>query len=282
MGVSSAIEKAIAGKWIAGASIGDAIRRAKALNSKGIRVQINYLGELFTERKEVEESVSTYLELIRRISKEGVKVDIAVKATQIGMLMGSGYTQRNYAKIVALARQKRVFVWMDMEEVEFVDRTIALYDTQVGGGGVGICIQSYLKRSKADIQRLIEHKAVIRLVKGAHATSKIKDYMPRPWATRNYRELMGILFRGSEHIMVATHDKALIRYAARLNRRHKRFVEYAMLNGIMDSYAGRLASSGEHVSMYVPFGSRWIDYSYRRLKELSNLKIILRSILSGE
>ncbi len=282
MGVSSAIERAIAGKWIAGAGINDAIRRTKELNARGIRTQINYLGELFSDRKDVEESVNTYLKLIERISNEGVKADIAVKSTQIGMLISASYAARNYSKIVGAARRRGVFVWLDMEEAEFVDRTISLYKTQVKNGGVGICIQSYLKRSERDIRNLIRSKAAIRLVKGAHASSKMKDYMPRPWATRNYRKLMGALFMGSGRIMVATHDRSLIDYAIRLDKRYGRKAEYAMLNGIMDRYAEKLASSGRPVSIYVPFGGRWVDYSYRRLKEMSNLKIIVRSILNGE
>jgi proline dehydrogenase len=42
-----------------------------------------------------------------------------------------------------------------------------------------------------------------------------------------------------------------------------------------------LARKGEKVSIYVPFGERWISYSYRRLKELSNLKLVIRSLFGN-
>ena len=276
--VSAEIEKLIAGRWIAGAKIDDAIKKSRALNRSKIRTQINYLGELFMEKADVNDAVNTYLKLVNKIDRS-TDSDIALKATQLGLLMGKKFAASMYGRVVEQARKKKIFVWLDMEEQEHIDDTIDIYYTQLRNAGVGLCIQSYLKRSENDIRELVGRGAVIRLVKGAHSNPKNRVYLQRPEATRNYAKLMQYLFANSERFMIGTHDDRLIEKARLLNKRYRRIVEYGMLNGIRQSYALKLADAGERVNIYVPFGPRWIDYSYRRLKEASNLKLIVRSLI---
>ncbi len=276
------LERLVAGKWIAGPSIRDSIRRSKELNALKITAIINYLGEEFTSEEDIEDTVITYQKLILEIHKHKVNADISVKASQLGLRVSSKKFVSNYSKIVSLARKNKVFVWLDMETAADVDATVSAYKSQLKAGGhVGICIQSYLKRSASDIKSLSRLGAVIRLVKGAYSSDTRTAFRSRQEKTANYKMLMEYMFLHSNDFVIATHDQSMVSLAKRLHSSHHKNFQYAMLNGIRGNLAKQLAGDGWRVEVYVPFGTRWLSYSYRRLKEASNLSLVLKSIFSS-
>jgi len=281
MSLNGILERMIAGRWIAGESVSDAISVATRLNRRGVTAMVNYLGENFTEEKEVESAVKTYESVMAAASSVHARISLAVKPTELGLLIGQKTAEKNYSRLVALARKRKIFVWLDMEEHEYVDKTLAIYLKELGRGGVGICIQSYLRRSESDVKMLVRAGGVIRLVKGAYKEGASIAYQTRSEATKNYSRIMGYLFSKGGKFMIATHDDEMIREALELGRRHKARPSFAMLYGIRNNYAFSLAERGEDVSIYVPFGKAWAQYGYRRLKELENSKLFLRSLLGG-
>lgn len=280
--VQNFIEKAIAGRWISGSTIQDAITDSKEFNSKGIKTIINYLGESFTNDYEIAEAVDTYMRLIRYIAENGINADISVKPTQLGLLKDADTLKSNYSKIVAEARKAKIFVWLDMEEADYVDATIQLYLSELDGAGVGICMQSYLKRSEDDIRKILQKGSVIRLVKGAYSSTKNKSFNTREAVTSNYSKLMGMLFSQGAGFTLGTHDIKMIKEAQALNKEYRRDVTYAMLKGINNKYLLGLSKSGNKVAVYLPFGKRWLAYSYRRLKEAGHIKLILKSLMKSQ
>lgn len=280
MGLNGLFEKLLARKWIAGEQIDDAIKEAKRLNSLRINAIINSLGERYTERELVEETVDLYLGLIAQIRRHKVMADISLKPTQLGLIIDKKLASENYTKIVNAAKRNDIFVWLDMEDYEYVENSIWLYETNVGKGMTGLCIQANVRRSADDLKRLSKRNATIRLVKGAHKGPESKMFNDRSKATVNYFKLMDYLFKRYKRFTIGTHDTALIEKAKELNKRYGRNVTYAMLKGIRENLARDMASSGHSVSVYIPFGEEWIPYSIRRLRERNNLKLILRSILS--
>lgn len=283
MSVDSFFERLLAGRWIAGPLIEDAIRRARMLNRKGIGAILNYLGEDFADKDDVDLSVHKYLKLIDAIHGAKVRADVSVKPTQIGLAISYAYASANYSKILERARKYHTFVWLDMESHGYVDDTIRLYLEHLERGNrkdTGICVQSYLRRSGSDVKRIVKAGGIIRLVKGAYKESAAMAYANRAETTANYAKLMKYLFGNSGRFTIATHDTSLIDSARALNAARHKDVTYAMLNGIKDGYARELASGRENVYVYVPFGERWVDYSVRRLRELSNALLIVRSLFS--
>ncbi len=280
MGLSGEAERLLAGRWIAGERVGDAIRVAKRLNNYRITAIINYLGERHTDEKKVRLTVKEYSRLISSIKSNAVKADIALKPTEIGLAIDEEEFVKNYTRIVGLALKHKIFVWLDMEESEFVDSTIRAYMLSVKKRNVGICIQAYLERSSKDLIGLLKHKAIVRLVKGAYSP-RGREFYSRADTDRNYTRLMRTLFERSDRFTIASHDSRIVETARRLNTRYRRDVTYAMLEGIRMDYAKKLAGDGEKVSIYVPYGKEWVAYSYRRLRELGNLKLVARSLLGG-
>ncbi len=277
MKLSVLFERIFARRWIAGPRLNDALDTVRRLNSHGISAQINYLGEAFKEKNRVKESVDMYLRIINEIKNNGLKADVALKLSEIGLGIGVGFARENYSKIVNAASSRGVFIWIDMEEHELVDNTLSIHRSFIKKGNVGLCIQAYLKRSQVDLQKIVRLGGVIRLVKGAYTESTEISYR-EPLRTYNYLKLMGYLFAHSKKFMIATHDTNMIKAALSSNKKYKRKVTYAMLLGVRNKYAIELAKT-ERVSIYVPFGERWTKYAFRRLREASNLKLIITSLI---
>jgi proline dehydrogenase len=276
------IEKKMAGRWIAGPEADDAIALAKRINKKGMAVMINYLGEDFASMHDVADAIGTYIMLVDAMVGYRINGDISVKPTSLGLKISKDRFEFNCREVVEHAKKKGIFVWLDMEGSEGVEETIAIYLKLAKLGNVGICLQSYLKRSEADLRRIIRAGGIVRLVKGAYKQDPRTTFSSKAETTESYKKMMVYLFKNSERFMIATHDEWMIEEAIRMNREYKRHVTYAMLNGIKNQLAIRLAEKGEKVSLYVPFGKRWVGFSYRRVKEGGHIPLILRSVFKNQ
>jgi proline dehydrogenase len=279
---SEFLERAIASKWIAGPSINDALRRAEHFNKLGMHAIINYLGEELTSEKEVEDAVEKYASIIREIKNNRLNASISVKITQLGLRIGKALAYKNYDKLAESARKNKVFLWLDMEASDTVDETIKAYERQVDKGNVGIAIQAYLRRSANDIRELVETNGVVRLVKGAYSEKREIVFQRKEEINKNYERLMLYLFKNARAFTLATHDSNMIEKGLELNKKYKKEVTYAMLNGIRNEYAKSLAEHGERVAIYIPFGHKWINYAYRRMRERRHVSLIMRSLISNK
>ncbi len=276
------LEKKMAGRWIAGPEADDAIALAKRLNKRGMAVMVNYLGEDFSSIHDVADAIGTYIMLIDAMVGYRINGDLSVKPTSLGLKIGRDRFEFNCREIVEHAKKKGIFVWLDMEGPESVDETIAVYLKLAKLGNVGICIQSYLRRSEADLRRIVKAGGIVRLVKGAYRPNPATAFTTKAETTENYKEMMVYLFKNSERFMIATHDEWMIEEARRMNKEYRRQVTYSMLNGIKNRLALNLVERGEKVSIYVPFGKRWVGFSYRRIKEGGHIPLILKSMFTNQ
>ena len=242
---------------------------------------INYLGEDLKRRDDIGYTIHKYLQLIGEIKRGGLHSDISVKPTQLGLLVGRKEFHHNLGIIVNAAKKNGVFVWIDMEGNNVVEDTISEYIAATRHGGIGICIQAYLLDSGKQLDRIIKAKGTVRLVKGAYPLSDY-TFKSREEITRNYEKLMFYLFRNSKRFTIATHDADLIEKAIGLERKYGNDVTYAMLNGVRNRYLRNIAEHGHKTAVYIPFGEKWVDYSYRRLKEAGHASIILKSLFERQ
>jgi proline dehydrogenase len=282
MHIKAGIEKLFAGKWIAGYYPEDALEKTKLFNSKKISTLINFLGENFHEKKEINETVDIYIKLIKEIRSKKLKASLSVKPTQIGLYISYALMYSNYIKIVNHAKKAGIFVWFDMETTDTIESTIKAYKSAIRCGNTGICIQAYLKRSEKDLESLQKYGAKIRLVKGAYRLNNDMTFSSKIEVTENYILLMNKLFKRSNDFMLATHDSRIVEEAIKINFKRKKRVTYAVLNGIRNKYAEYLARHGNNVAVYVPFGSDWIGYAYRRLVEQGHMYLMLRSLFERQ
>ena len=268
----------IAKQWIAGDTMGQALESAHLANKNGMNAIINKLGEHLKSKNQVENTVKEYLVLVSSLRRSRVQGGVSIKPTQLGLLISKQECLKYYSIIIEKAAQSQAFVWIDMESSEHTDQTIGIYlDLFDKYERLGLAMQANLRRSRGDLMRLLERGAKTRLVKGAYREKKEVAFQSRAEVDQNYRGLMEVLFVNGNEFGIATHDSNMIEKATKLSKAHEKKFEFQMLKGIRDELKPDLLKKGFTVSEYIPYGTNWLPYSIRRLKERKRNILLLGS-----
>jgi len=274
----------IADRFVAGESIDGAVARVRALDDAGVASIVNLLGEHYDDPEDARADTEEYLRLLERLPATEPPATISVKPSQLGLDIGEDAFRDNLARIVEVAAAADTFVWLDMEDHEATDATIRAYEALAReyDGGVGVCLQANLRRTPDDVTRLADTGGKIRLVKGAYDEPAAIAYRDGMAVEEAYRHLLHRLFTDATvGIAVATHDEALIEYALELGDQYDRESEFQMLMGVREDRQRELAAT-ETVYQYVPYGSAWASYFYRRIRERrENLRFALRAVVDA-
>ncbi len=278
---STLIEKVlfkIARQWIAGDTMEDALESARQANAHGMNAILNKLGEHMTSKAQVDQTVSDYLTLVSNLRRSKITGGLSIKPTQVGLAISAVECTSNLDVIIEKALQSQSFVWIDMESSEYTDATFEIYQNLFEKyERLGIVIQANLKRTGNDLDMLLKKGAKIRLVKGAYHENSENAYRTRRAVDENYTKLMNVLFKQGNEFAIATHDSKIIDTAIELAKKHERKFEFQMLKGIRDEIKPILVKSGFAVSEYIPYGTNWLPYSIRRLKERKRNILLLGS-----
>ena len=270
----------IAKRWIAGNNVNDALTSAKIAYKSGRHAIINKLGEYHTSKKQITTTMEEYKKIVNSFRKWKIRGAISVKPTQIGLSISQKECYRNFEKIIQIARDAHVFVWLDMESSEHTDETIEIYNTFFSKyERLGIALQANLKRTEDDLNDLIHIGAKIRLVKGAYRENSRISFKLKDKVDKNYVKLMKILFRKGNEFAIASHDINIIQKAQNLSKKYPRKFEFELLKGIREDLKADLFKKGFVVSDYIPYGTNWLPYSIRRIKERKRNILLLGSSL---
>jgi proline dehydrogenase len=269
----------VAKKWVAGYGADEAMAAALDSNSRGMSAILNFLGEDTTEAEAVDRTVKEYISLIDLMSEIKVRGCVSVKPTQLGLAINYDTCLRNFKELAAKAKTLGQFLWIDMESIKFTEDTIAIYlELYKEHDTTGVAIQSTLRRSASDLLHIAEHGGKVRLVKGAYHEQEEHAFSTKEEVDTNYVKLMKMLFESGNYFAIATHDSDMIEEAIRLNS-DARF-EFQMLMGIRDELKSELVAKKFAVSEYIPYGSQWLPYSVRRIRERKrNLLLLARSLI---
>jgi proline dehydrogenase len=269
----------VAKKWIAGYGADEAVTAALGANSRGLSAILNFLGEDTTDANVVEHTVNEYLTLMELMHAKKVQGCVSAKPTQLGLAIEYELCLQNFSGLAAKARELGQFLWIDMESVNFVEDTIAIYLKLLEQHDrMGVAIQAYLRRSASDLLHILEHGGKVRLVKGAYHEREEHAFSTREEVDANYVKLMKMLFESKSYFAIATHDSSLTEEAIRMSGNAK--FEFQMLMGIRDELKGDLVGRKFAVSEYIPYGSKWLPYSVRRIRERKrNLLLLARSLI---
>jgi proline dehydrogenase len=281
MGLKEVFVLPIAKKWISGVDLVSGVEDAKKANSKGLGVVMNFLGEEINDPAAADSAASEYLKLQQAISDNRIMGHPSVKLTQLGLILAQEEAAKRLEKIAVNAERLGQWLYVDMEGSKSTDATISVYlDVLSRHAHLGLALQAYMRRSEADLKRLMDAGAKIRLVKGAYREGHEVIY-PTPREIReNFMKLMPVLFERCSHFSIGTHDSALVDQAKKLADSSKAEVTFEMLKGIRDPLKLELVSAGYNVSEYLPYGDRWYAYSKRRITEHpSNIWLLLRSLV---
>ena len=268
----------VAKQWIAGNTMEDALESARLANLNGMSAILNKLGEHMISKGQVTQTVSDYLILVSNLRRSKITGGLSIKPTQVGLSISTKECLVNLETIIEKALQSQSFVWIDMESSEYTDNTFKVYlNLFEKYERLGIVIQANLKRTQNDLEMLLKKGVKIRLVKGAYHESSKNAYKTRHEVDENYKKLMKVLFEQGNEFAIATHDSKLIDLATNLSKKYERKFEFQLLKGIRDELKPILIKSGFSVSEYIPYGTNWLPYSIRRLRERKRNILLLGS-----
>jgi len=275
-----------AGRFVAGETSAEALAAARALNDAGFRVTLDLLGESVNKPEEAEVATAAYRTSLDEIEESEAVSTISLKLTQLGLDIDEDFCFRNILGIVQYAEQLGTFVRIDMESSEHTDRTLRIFHKVFAEhSNVGIVIQSYLRRSEADIKELVRVGATVRLCKGAYQEPASVAFQQKTEVDASFIRLMRLLLDGGAQTAIASHDERMIdatlEHVARNGISDDAF-ELQMLYGVRRDYQRQLVANGLNMRIYVPYGSQWYSYLMRRMAERpANLLFGLRAALGG-
>jgi proline dehydrogenase len=287
------VTRAVVHRFVPGETVDDVLRSVAQLRDTGRLVSIDHLGEDTTDVEDAETTVRAYRELLDALGTRDEAHDDAVRPLEVSLKLSAlgQALPRDGEKIardnahVICERAQRVGAWVtvDAEDHTTTDSTLSIVrDLRADFPWLGTVLQAYLKRTVGDCEEFAASGARIRLCKGAYDEPASVAYRDRDDVTDSYLRCLQVLMAGSGYPMVASHDPQIVDAVPAMVRENNRGAddfEYQMLYGIRDAEQRRLADDGNHVRIYVPFGTQWYGYFVRRLAERpANLTFFLRAL----
>jgi len=257
----------------------------RRLNEKGLRANTTLLGEGVSSEAETRAVVDAYGEIFDRIAAEQLRVNVALKLTHLGLAFDEELAQANIAELVGHAARLGNFVRLDMEESAFVDATLRVFRAlrQDGHENVGTVLQSYLYRTPADLDALLDLTPNLRFVKGAYLEPPAIAYPDKKDVDAAYARLIERSLSAGGFTGVATHDEKLIAHTiafAEDNDIPRTRFQFQMLYGVRGKLQLDLVQQGYDVLVATPYGPDWYRYLMRRLAERpANVLFIAKNLI---
>ena len=275
-------------RFMPGETAEAALEAARRLGEHDLSTVFTKLGEALRDRDEIEKVVRHYLDLVERIAAERLPSQISVKLTQLGQDLGPEVAQANLERLAAAAAEHGNVVWVDMEASPYVDETLDIFmATLARYPGLGLCVQAYLYRTAADVERLLAAGARLRLVKGAYREPDDIAWPRKSDVDENFMALTRLMLEDANPAAphgIATHDAVLLGRILEVAREMglpSDAFEVQMLYGIGAREQLALRRRGIPVRVLISYGPHWYPWYMRRLAERpANLGFVVRSVFT--
>ena len=283
----SPLASRVAMRFVAGETINEAVAVIRKLNKQGLLATLDHLGEDTLSPEDALSAVEEICHCLEVIQANDLRCNVSLKLSQIGLNLSTELCKDNLRIIMEKAAAANNFVRIDMEDSSLTDKTLEVFQwaKESGIAPVGIVLQAYLYRTKADIENLTRLHATYRLCKGAYQEPADIAFPQKKAVDENYDALAKILLAqaagpSSPRLSsngrfpglagLATHDEKRIVYAKQIIdslKLDRNAMEFQMLYGIRSELQEKLAGEGYPVRVYVPYGTHWYRYFMRRLAE---------------
>jgi proline dehydrogenase len=275
-------------KFMPGETLDDALAASREL---GVGTVLTRLGENLKSAGEAEGVARHYLEVLDRVAAEKQDVEISVKLTQLGLDFSREECERHLHDLAERAGSHGNWLWVDMESTAYTAVTLDIYRRLRGAfPNTGLCVQSYLFRTAADVESLVALGSGIRLVKGAYLEPPDRAYPKKEDVDASYFRIAEQLLSEDSRekgvrAIFGTHDPMLISRIEELGRSRglaPKEVEFQMLYGIRRAEQLRLIAAGYRFRVLISYGEAWFAWYMRRLAERpANVLFVLRSLFGG-
>lgn len=275
----------LARRFVAGETADSAIAAALKLQARGIRATFDQLGEDVVDRESAERAAGGSEELLRRIP-EGLERNVSVKLSNLGLGISRDLCLELTGRLVELAAGRGGFVRIDMEGSRHTDATLSVFhELRRRHENVGIVLQAMLHRTPDDVREAVRRGDRVRLCKGAYKEPASVALQEMEAIRSSFRSCAELLLEKGDRPAIATHDEQLVQHVTGFARERgvapDRF-EIEMLYGLRPKRWDSLVADGWQVRIYIPYGTHWFPYFYRRLRERKeNVLFVLRSLLGG-
>lgn len=275
----------LARRFVAGSDPQSAIRAGQELQRRGIKATFDMLGEDVTDRDAARRSAQANQELLRLLPPD-VERNVSIKLSMMGLDVAESFCEELTASVLDTAREVKGFVRIDMEGSKHTQRTLDVFRRlRRTYDNVGIVLQAYLHRTGDDVKECVRKGDRVRLCKGAYKEPPEVALQKMDDIRANFRQCAHLLLDKGNYPAVATHDESLVQdtldYTKGQGIAASRY-EFQMLYGLRPRRWDELVAAGHNVRIYVPYGTHWFPYFYRRLRERKeNVLFVLRSLLGG-
>ncbi|MDQ0171679.1 proline dehydrogenase family protein [Paenibacillus tundrae] len=276
--------KKLAGKFIAGNTLEEALEEIRILNNKGIMATLDHLGEGITRLSEAALYRDEYLRLVDGIARQQADSNVSLKPTQMGLALDPEEGYQNIRAVAAQAKSHDLFVRIDMEDSPFTQATLDIVRRLHGEGLVntGTVLQAYLHRTVEDTRDMIREGIRLRLVKGAYKEPAAVAYQNTSEVIEQFKLMIRHHLDQGVYTAIASHDDHIISWTKQYAKDRgisPDAYEFQMLYGLRMSEQERLAQEGYRIRCYVPYGTMWYPYYTRRLAEKpANLWMVVKNM----
>ncbi len=278
----------LAKRFVAGETLQDALPVVKRLNAGRMRVALDLLGEYVRDREVADAARDAYINLVHTVAaereKNGMDANVSIKLSMIGQKIDETFCLDNLRHLLESAKAKDVLIRLDMEGSDITESTLALFEDVYPEypDHVGIVLQAYLKRTARDVERMCELGASVRICKGAYREPASIAYQDMRAIREHFMEHAKLLIEHTPNPGIATHDDRLINetkmFVSERGYTNEQF-EFQMLYGIRPRTQEQLVAEGYHMRVYTPYGTEWVPYFSRRLRERKeNVWFLLRNV----
>jgi proline dehydrogenase len=282
----TALGQRLSSRFVAGLTVADVLRAARAMNQLGLAVSVDNLGENVTNADEARHSAQLYHQLLEQMSSQALNANVSLKLTHMGLDVDEAMAYKITSEVVDHAARLNNFVRVDMEGSAYTQRTLdfvhQLHREPEYAGHVGAVIQSYMRRSENDVEQLLAERIRIRLCKGAYKEPPEIAFEKKSEVDANYVKLMKVLLKSGVYHGIATHDENMINATIQFAQQEKipaTAFEFQMLYGVRRDLQQKLVKEGWRCRVYIPFGTEWYPYLMRRLAERpANAIFILKNL----
>ncbi|MDX6591325.1 MAG: proline dehydrogenase [Gaiellales bacterium] len=266
------VVRRLASPYIAGTALEHALATVRGLNARSRMATVDVLGEESSSLDEAHELSDAYRSLLDAIRDEGLDSNVSVKPTGLGLKLDEDACRELHAGLVLAADERSSLVRIDMEDASTTDATLDLYRWLRGQAldRVGIVLQARLRRTLDDVAAVAPLKPNVRVCKGVYLEPPEIAYTGKEEIRNGFADTVDALFAAGCYVAIATHDEEVVKRAKASIAAHgigRDGYEFQMLLGVRDVLGEQLVREGHRLRVYVPFGSRWYEYSLRRLHE---------------
>jgi proline dehydrogenase len=258
------------------------VRVGERLWAKGIKATFDKLGEDVLDQAAAARATTAACELLRLVPA-GIERNISIKMSSMGQEISRDLCLENVSKILDVTRETGGFVRLDMEGSKLTESTIGIFhELRQRYDHVGIVLQAYLHRTPDDVKEAMRRKDRVRLCKGAYKEPASVALQDMADVRKAFAACARELLAKGNYPAIATHDEELVAgtidYARAQAIPPARF-EFQMLYGLRPRRWEELVAAGFGMRVYVPFGTHWMPYFYRRLRERrENVLFVFRNL----